>query len=89
MLGQGGRGSRRAVAVSFRLLTSSPTILRLGGSLALPLHKAEGEPDEGSKTTVTLEQAVFKSIESRDGHKGGWTQCLDRLEELLATWRNL
>ena len=39
--------------------------------------------DEGDKTKVTLEQSVFKSVESRDGHKGGWSQCLERLDELL------
>ena len=40
--------------------------------------------DEGGKTKVTLEQTNLKSAESREGHKGGWTQCLDRLGELLA-----
>ena len=25
----------------------------------------------------------MKSVESRDGHVGGWTQCLDKLGELL------
>ncbi len=39
--------------------------------------------DEGIKTRVTLEQSTFKSKESRDGHQGGWTQCLERLDELL------
>lgn len=41
--------------------------------------------DEGGKTRVTLEQSVFKSVESRDGHQDGWTQCLDKLGEHLAT----
>lgn len=40
--------------------------------------------DEDGKTRVTLEQTNFKSIESRDGHLGGWTQCLERLSEILA-----
>jgi uncharacterized protein YndB with AHSA1/START domain len=35
------------------------------------------------KTKVTLEQSIFKSVESRDGHKGGWTECFDKLGELL------
>jgi uncharacterized protein YndB with AHSA1/START domain len=39
--------------------------------------------DEGGKTKVTLEQTNFKSIESRDGHNGGWSECLDKLGELL------
>jgi len=39
--------------------------------------------EEGGKTKVTLEQATFKSVESRDGHKGGWTECLEKLAELL------
>jgi len=38
---------------------------------------------EGAKTKVTLEQAIFKSIESRDGHQGGWTECLERLADYL------
>ena len=44
--------------------------------------------DEGKKTRVRLEQSIFKSVESRDGHRGGWTSCFDRLalhlEELQA-----
>jgi uncharacterized protein YndB with AHSA1/START domain len=39
--------------------------------------------DEGEGTRVTLEQTNFKSPESRDGHFGGWSECLDRLDELL------
>jgi uncharacterized protein YndB with AHSA1/START domain len=41
--------------------------------------------DENGKTRVTLEQGVFKSAESRDGHNGGWSECFDRLAELLRT----
>lgn len=37
------------------------------------------------KTKLTLEQSIFKSVESRNGHLGGWTECLDKLGELLAT----
>ena len=39
--------------------------------------------DENGKTRVTFEQTNFKSIESRHGHEGGWTQCFDRLAEIL------
>lgn len=39
--------------------------------------------DEGNKTRLTFEQAFFDSVESRDGHQGGWTQCFERLAELL------
>ena len=39
--------------------------------------------DEGSGTKVTLEQGNFKSVESREGHRGGWSECLDHLAELL------
>jgi uncharacterized protein YndB with AHSA1/START domain len=35
--------------------------------------------DEGSKTKMIFEQSLFKSVESRDGHQGGWTQCFDKL----------
>lgn len=35
------------------------------------------------KTKLTLEQSIFKSVESRDRHEDGWTECIDRLGELL------
>ena len=40
--------------------------------------------DQGNKTEVTLHQAIFDSAESRDGHAGGWSECLDILSEYLA-----
>jgi uncharacterized protein YndB with AHSA1/START domain len=40
--------------------------------------------DHRRGTKVTLEQTGFDSPESRDGHEGGWAECLDRLAELLA-----
>lgn len=39
--------------------------------------------DEGEGTRVTLEQTNFKSPESRDGHLGGWSECMDKLADLL------
>jgi uncharacterized protein YndB with AHSA1/START domain len=36
------------------------------------------------KTRLTLEHVNLRSRESRDNHIGGWTQCLDKLEALLA-----
>ena len=41
--------------------------------------------DLGRRTRVTLEQSGFDSVESRDGHRGGWSECLDILAEHLAT----
>jgi uncharacterized protein YndB with AHSA1/START domain len=43
--------------------------------------------DIGSKTKITFKQSVFESEASRDGHKGGWNECLDQLGELLVTLR--
>lgn len=41
--------------------------------------------DHGAgKSLLTLHQALFKSVESRDGHRGGWNECLDRLVDHLA-----
>jgi uncharacterized protein YndB with AHSA1/START domain len=40
--------------------------------------------DFGTKTKLILRQALFDSVASRNGHKGGWTECLDNLAELLA-----
>ena len=41
----------------------------------------------GAKTKVTLRQTGFDSIQSRDGHAGGWGECLDLLAGHLATMR--
>ena len=38
----------------------------------------------GKKTRLTLHQALFDSVGSRDGHQGGWGECLDKLAEHLA-----
>lgn len=42
------------------------------------------EEIDGGKTRLTLRQAFFETAASRDGHGGGWTQCLERLESYLA-----
>ena len=41
--------------------------------------------DEGRKTRMTMRQTQFASVASRDGHRGGWMECLERLDALLAT----
>ena len=45
--------------------------------LTIALEDADGG------TKLTLHQAVFVTRESRDGHRGGWTECLDKLAALL------
>jgi uncharacterized protein YndB with AHSA1/START domain len=56
----------------------------------------EGEPghqtlvtvtfaDQDGKTRLTFHQAVFESVESRDSHHGGWSECFDRLADYLAS----
>jgi uncharacterized protein YndB with AHSA1/START domain len=39
--------------------------------------------DEGGKTRMIFEQTNFKSAESREGHRGGWTDCFGKLDALL------
>ena len=39
--------------------------------------------DRGSQTELALRQTGFKSVESRDGHRGGWISTFDRLAEYL------
>ena len=39
---------------------------------------------EGGKTQMTFQQAAFRSVASRDGHIGGWTETFDHLEKYLA-----
>ena len=42
--------------------------------------------DEGQRTRMTLRQTGFTSAASRDGHRGGWTECFERLEARLEQW---
>lgn len=37
-----------------------------------------------NRTEMRFEQACFKSVESRDSHAGGWSECFDKLADLLA-----
>ncbi len=41
--------------------------------------------EAGSKTKVTVHQAVFESDTARDAHQSGWTSGLQCLAEYLAT----
>ena len=45
--------------------------------LSITLEDADGG------TKLTLHQAAFATRESRDGHLGGWNECLDKLGTLL------
>ncbi len=40
--------------------------------------------ERAGKTEMEFRQSGFDSIESRDGHAGGWNECFDRLEEFLS-----
>jgi len=40
--------------------------------------------ERGGKTELTLRQSGFTSVESRDGHKVGWSSALDVLADYLA-----
>jgi uncharacterized protein YndB with AHSA1/START domain len=39
--------------------------------------------EHDDKTRLTLRQAVFESVTSRDAHQGGWASALDCLAEYL------
>lgn len=39
--------------------------------------------EQGGQTLMTFHQAEFESVESRDGHRGGWTGSFERLEAYL------
>ncbi len=41
--------------------------------------------ERDGKTTLTLRQAVFESVTSRDAHHDGWASCLDCLAEYLTS----
>ena len=40
--------------------------------------------ERAGKTEMVFRQSGFDSAESRDGHAGGWNECFDRLDALLA-----
>jgi uncharacterized protein YndB with AHSA1/START domain len=39
--------------------------------------------DHAGETRMNFEQGVFESVEERDGHRGGWVECFDRLDDYL------
>jgi len=41
--------------------------------------------EHGAKTRLTLRQSGFETVSARDGHYGGWTSCMERFAEYLAT----
>jgi uncharacterized protein YndB with AHSA1/START domain len=41
--------------------------------------------EHGGRTEVTLRQAMFATMTARDAHRLGWTSCLERFAEYLAT----
>jgi uncharacterized protein YndB with AHSA1/START domain len=40
--------------------------------------------EQGNQTRMTFRQAFFESIEQRDSHNEGWSECFDRLARFLA-----
>lgn len=41
------------------------------------------EEEDGGKTRFRLHQKLFESIEYCEQHRGGWTQCIDRLSDYV------
>ena len=41
--------------------------------------------ERGTKTEMTFRQGIFKSVEDRNGHEGGWSQSFDRFAAYLKT----
>ena len=41
--------------------------------------------EDGTKTRLTLHQAVFETTEGRDSHVTGWTSCLGRFADYMLT----
>lgn len=56
-----------------------------GGTGHETLVIVEFEERTPGRTTMHFRQAVFATIEQRDGHREGWTATFDRLETYLAT----
>ena len=47
-------------------------------------HAARSPGAQNGKTRLAFHQAVFDSIESRDGHEEGWSSAFELLAEFLA-----
>ena len=43
--------------------------------------------ERNGKTEMTFRQGPFESDEDRQGHSEGWTECFDKLDELLTSER--
>jgi uncharacterized protein YndB with AHSA1/START domain len=41
--------------------------------------------DLDGKTEMVFSQGVFESVEDRDGHREGWSESFDKLEQYLAS----
>ena len=41
--------------------------------------------EDGTKTRLTLRQAVFETTARRDDHEAGWTSCLGRFADYMLT----
>jgi uncharacterized protein YndB with AHSA1/START domain len=41
--------------------------------------------ERGRRTELTLRQGFFETVTASDSHRGGWTGCLERFAEYLAT----
>jgi uncharacterized protein YndB with AHSA1/START domain len=40
--------------------------------------------ERDGRTVMSFRQGLFQSTASRDGHGGGWAECFDRLDAMLA-----
>jgi uncharacterized protein YndB with AHSA1/START domain len=40
--------------------------------------------DEDGRNLMMFEQSGFETADARDNHAGGWSECFDKLQELLA-----
>lgn len=40
--------------------------------------------EEGARTRLTLNQALFETAKARDDHLGGWASCLERFADYIA-----
>jgi uncharacterized protein YndB with AHSA1/START domain len=40
--------------------------------------------EQGAKTKLTLHQAIFETVTTRDGQRTGWVSCLERFANYLA-----
>jgi uncharacterized protein YndB with AHSA1/START domain len=54
------------------------------GTSTILVYQSRFAGTNQATAALTFRQTSFESVEERDGHRDGWSECFDRLEDHLA-----